>query len=101
MACRELLLLLKLMSDVSEKPARPVIVREDNQSCIALLSSEDGSRISKHIDTSYNFVRDLMANKVIYVQYFPTEQMIADILTAPLATVKLENCRKKIMAGCE
>ena len=50
-ACRELLWLLKLMSDVGEKSTNPVIVREDNQSCISMLNNNGGSRKSKHIDT--------------------------------------------------
>ena len=96
-ACRELLWLLKLMSDVGEKPTEPVVVCEDNQSCISMLNNNGSSRKSKHIDTRYNFVRDLVAKRVVAVKYCPTEQMVADILTKPLPRVKLGSLRKEIM----
>ena len=93
-ACRELLWLLKLMEDVGEKPTKSIIVREDNQSCIAMLQAGGGSRKTKHIDTRYNFVRDLMINNRIEVVYCPTELMTADALTKPLSRVRLEGCRR-------
>lgn len=61
-----------------------------------MLRTEGGSRRTKHIDTRFNFIRDLVSNKVIQVVYCPTESMIADALTKPLAKVKLETCRKKM-----
>lgn len=95
-ASRELLWLLKLMNDVGEDVAKPIIVREDNQSCIAMLRSEGGNSRTKHIDTRYNFVKELVRTGVMDVVYCPTELMIADVLTKPLARVKLEQLRKKI-----
>lgn len=96
-ACRELLWLLKLMTDIGEKSTGPVVVREDNQSCISMLNNDWSSRKSKHIDTRYNFVRDLVAKRVVAVEYCPTGQMVADILTKPLPRVKLGVLRKEIM----
>lgn len=93
-ACRELLWLLKLMKDFGEQVAQPIIMREDNQSCIAMLHSEGGSRRTKHIDTRHNFVREMVINGQIDVIYCPTETMIADILTKPLARTKLEFHRR-------
>ena len=95
-ACRELLWIRKLMEDVGEKNEDPIIVREDNQSCISMLRSEGGTRRSKHIDTRYNFVQELVKTGVIDVQYCPTQSMIADCLTKPLARVKLELHRRQI-----
>lgn len=69
---------------------------EDNQSCIAMLRSEGGSRRTKHIDTRFNFIRDLSNNNIIEVLYCPTELMTADALTKPLSRVKLEIFRKKM-----
>lgn len=95
-ACHELLWLQKLLKDVDERPAGPIVVREDNQSCIAMLRAEGGSRRTKHIDTRFNFIRDLVSNNIIEVLYCPTELMIADFLTKPLSKVMLETCRKKM-----
>lgn len=95
-ASRELLWLLKLMKDLGETVANPITVQEDNQSCIAMLRSEGGNNRTKHIDTRYNFVKDLVSTGVMNVVYCPTGLMIADVLTKPLARVKLEQLRKKI-----
>ncbi|XP_049294175.1 uncharacterized protein LOC125769485 [Anopheles funestus] len=95
-ACRVLLWLRKLMKDIGEDTTEPIVIREDNQSCMAMLRTEGGNRRTKHIDTRYNFIRDLASNNVIKVQYCPAECMIADALTKPLSRVKLEICRKKM-----
>ncbi|KXJ76875.1 hypothetical protein RP20_CCG008711 [Aedes albopictus] len=85
------------MHDVGEDVTKPVVMHEDNQSCIAMLSSTGGgSRRTKHIDTRFNFVRELMSTDVMEVRYCPTDSMIADILTKPLARVKLERFRAQI-----
>ena len=36
---------------------------------------------TKHIDIKYNFVRDVVANGEITLQYIPTYEMIADLFT--------------------
>lgn len=95
-ASRELLWLLKLMDDVGEIVDQPIQIRENNQSCIAMLRSEGESSRTKHIDTRYNFVKELNSTGVMNVVYCPTETMIADILTKPLARIKLQLLRKKI-----
>ena len=92
-AGRELLWLQKHLKDVGEKTTGPFVIREDNQSCLAMLRAEGGCRWTKHIDTRYNFIRDLVNNNVIQIQYCPSELMIADVLTKPLSKVK---CRKKM-----
>lgn len=95
-ASQELLWLLKLMHDIGEDVDKPVVIHEDNQSCIAMLSSTTGSRRTKHIDTRYNFVKELVSTGIIQVHYCPTESMVADILTKPLAKVKQELFRSLI-----
>ena len=93
-ACKELVWMMKLMRDVGENIDGPVLIHEDNQSCISILEAEGECRRTKHIDTKYNFVRDLHKSKKINVRYCPTEKMLADALTKPLNRVKLENLRE-------
>ncbi|KXJ62534.1 hypothetical protein RP20_CCG005686 [Aedes albopictus] len=84
------------MHDLGIVLAYPVAVHEDNQSCIALTATDRTSRKSKHIDTKYCFVKDLVASGVVSIKYCPTERMEADILTKPLAAVKLAELRAAI-----
>lgn len=98
-ACKELQWLLKLMADVGEEVKLPVVINEDNQSCISILHKEGENRRTKHIDTRYNYVRDLNANGTICVRYCPTDSMVADALTKPLTRVKLEKLRAALGLG--
>jgi hypothetical protein len=48
---------------------------------------------TKHIDTRFHFIRDLIKDNVIEIKYLPTDHMIADILTKALPRVKFEGLR--------
>ncbi len=36
---------------------------------------------SKHIETKYNFVRDIVVKKIVMIRYISTHDMVADPLT--------------------
>jgi len=63
----------------------PATIYQDNKSTIAL--AEKGRAInenSKHINVRYFFVKDRIEKGEIKIEYLPTSQMIADMLTKPL-----------------
>jgi hypothetical protein len=62
----------------------PITIFEDNQSAIAMAKNPVFHQRTKHIDTRYHFIRDLISNNLIQIKYCPTEEMIADILTKAL-----------------
>ena len=39
---------------------------------------------TKHIDINYHFIRDKIIKKQLILDYCPTEEMLADLLTKPL-----------------
>jgi hypothetical protein len=53
----------------------------DNQSCIKLLINSLFHDRSKHIDIRYHHLRDCVQQKIMLLQYIPTEDQDADILT--------------------
>ena len=65
----------------------PTIIYEDNQSAIKLSNNPIHSNRSKHINVRYHKIQELVANQVIDVQYLPTTDMVADIMTKSLAKV--------------
>lgn len=65
-----------------------ILIKSDNQAAISFVKSSIVSSRSKHIDIRNHFVRDLLAEGRLEVQYIPTEENEADILTKPLVKEK-------------
>nr|QHA33696.1 Gag-Pol polyprotein [Atrato Retro-like virus] len=86
--CQEVIWTRRLLEDMGEIQKSPTLIQEDNQGCLKFITSERISKRSKHIDTKACFVRDLVEKKIIKLNYCPTEDMRADILTKALGTVK-------------
>lgn len=89
-ATQEAIWLRRLMNDFEIKIHKAVIIYEDNQSCLKLTQNDKFSRKTKHIETKFNFVRDLVNKNIIKLLYCPTEQMEADMLTKPLQAIKIK-----------
>jgi hypothetical protein len=66
------------------KPLKPTLIYEDNHSAIKLTNNPIHSNRSKHIDVRYHKIQELVANKVIVIEYKPTADMVADIMTKSL-----------------
>ena len=68
----------------------------DTQGALSLMRNPVHSAQSKHIDVLYHFVRERVALGDLAVSYVPTDKMIADVLTKPLAAPKFESFRKEL-----
>ena len=73
----------------------PPVLMQDNKSTIILLErGRPASSQTRHIGIKFFFTSDLLSRKEITIQYCPTEDMIADLLTKPLQGnqfIKLRN----------
>ncbi|KFD61464.1 hypothetical protein M514_26360 [Trichuris suis] len=83
-ACREILWLRRLLDDVGIPQRDAAIIYEDNQGCIRLAETDRCSARTKHIDVRCHLLRNLRDQGIINLEYCPSEEMIADILTKPL-----------------
>ena len=83
-AAQEATWMRKLMKDFHESQAEPVTIYEDNQSAICIAKNPQSHHKTKHVDIKYHYVRDKVQDVTIKVQYCPTNDMIADILTKGL-----------------
>jgi Reverse transcriptase (RNA-dependent DNA polymerase) len=64
----------------------PAKVYQDNQSTIALVKNgKSNSERTRHIAIRFFFIADRVASNEIEVEYMPTGDMLADILTKPLS----------------
>jgi hypothetical protein len=71
----------QLLDELGYPQSGPTIVYEDNQSTIRMVNNGNDKGRTKHIDVRFHYVREMIENKQIVVQYKPTKEMIADILT--------------------
>jgi hypothetical protein len=89
-ATKEGLWIKRLLNDFEQDITGPIVMFEDNQSCIKLIQDERACLRTKHIDTKYHFLRELHKSKNIDIRYCPTDEMQADILTKPVGANKLK-----------
>jgi len=59
----------------------PMVIYEDNQGAIFLSENEQVSKITKHIDIRYHFIRDLVRDNKLKIKYIESEKNVSDILT--------------------
>ena len=71
----------------------PTMLHEDNQGAIELVKNNKNHSRTKHIDVRHHFIRSHIENGNITIQYIPTENQIADILTKALPAEKFEKHR--------
>lgn len=79
------------VSDLRGKHGKmEVELRGDNTAAISLVKNNQVSPRLKHVDVSYHYIRELQRDGKINVTYVPTDQMVADGLTKPLAKLKFQ-----------
>lgn len=85
----------QLLNEILNVPVFPVYVYEDNQSCIKMASTLETKR-TKHIDVKHHFIRDCVSQGLITLNYMPSAEQIADILTKPLSKIKFNYFCEKL-----
>ena len=71
----------------------------DNTSAINLSKNRVQHSKSKHIEICYHFIRDLVKDKVMCLEFIHTDNQKADIFTKPLNGPLFESLRKTIGVG--
>jgi hypothetical protein len=88
-AAQALMSIKNVMEDIHLKVDYPVTMYEDNQSAIAIVNNQKSTKRAKHVDLRVYFIKDLVKRKVVTIEYCPTEDMPADLLTKDVNRVKL------------
>ena len=76
-----------------------MVVNADNQGSMALAKNPVFHDRSKHIDIQYHFTRDLVKEGRISLNYVPTQEMVADMLTKALPRAQHETLANGIGLG--
>ena len=85
-ATKEALHVQKLLAELKQQSTTEcTIIFEDNNACVSWSKTEglDHNR-TKHIDIRYHMIRDNVKKQRVHIEYLPTQEMVADIMTKPL-----------------
>lgn len=81
----------RVLKKIGYKGSESTVIFCDNSSTIKLSRNPVMHGKSKHIDVRYHFLRELVNDGVVQLQFCGTRHQLADILTKPL---KLESFRE-------
>ena len=78
------------MSSISLTQQEPTVIYEDNRGAHTLATSSQGvwHERTKHIQTKFHYIRELVQTCVVTVKSISTEEQQADIFTKNLNRVK-------------
>ena len=96
-AAQEIIWMRKVLMEIGFPPLKATPLRSDNQSGISWAVGEKlPSRRAKHIDVRVHYIRDVTRKKEILVQYIPTDENDADLLTKPLPRFKFKKVVERL-----
>jgi hypothetical protein len=78
-------------------PSEQIQVYEDNQGAMKIAKSTCTHKKSKHVNIRYHFVREHVSEGKIILTWIPTKNMIADMLTKPVAEAEFSRKRTILM----
>jgi hypothetical protein len=96
-ACQEAVWLDRVLKELGSSNSNTTILYEDNKSCIQFTKNNSVHKRSKHIDQRYHYIRELVLDNKIKLEYIPTEHNIADMFTKPLSSERFIMLRDKFM----
>jgi hypothetical protein len=88
-----------LLNEIGFPQDTPTVIYNDNQACVTMVKQKFSSSRTRHIKLKFHHIREAVDNNEINVEYMPTDQMIADIMTKPLDRIKFERIRDVLMTG--
>jgi hypothetical protein len=96
LAACEAIWLRKLLMGLFGQELETTVIHCDNQSCIKLSENPVFHDRSKHIEIRFHFIRDCVQKGTVKLQYVPTGEQVADILTKALMKGKFVFFRDKL-----
>ena len=93
---KEIIWVRELMKAFDMKVEGSTTILTDSQSCIAMLKNQKFSNKTKHIDTRYHFIKDMVLKGTIELAFVGTDNNTADLMTKPLSGVKTTYHRERI-----
>lgn len=92
----ELLWIHSILEDLKVPFDKPTIIYEDNTACIEIAKHPQDQKRMKHVDVKHHFIREKITNNQIKLNFIPSTEQIADILTKPLHPKQFNYLRSKL-----
>jgi len=89
-ATKEVVWLRRLLTELGLDLHSSTILHVDNQSAIAIARNPEFHDRTKHIEVRHHFLRHKVEDKEIHLEYTPTEDQVADVLTKGIVREKHE-----------
>ena len=85
-ACCQAVWLRRILAHLGVQVNTTSTIKCDNQSCMAIAKNPVFHARTKHIEIQYHYVRELIEDEVVELEYCPTQENCADIFTKPLTS---------------
>ena len=92
-AATEALWLQHILEEFGFDLPKPTVLHCENQSAIEISKHPIQHQRTKHIEVHMHYIRELIQEQIIALQYYPTAEQVADIFTKPFTEVKYTNLR--------
>ena len=92
-AATEVIWLRRLLASIGIPQTTPTTIYTDSKSAMRLAVNPEFHSRTKHVDVKFHFLREQVVLRSIDIQYLPTQQQIADIMTKALPTDQFRRLR--------
>ena len=95
---KELLWTYQTLLTIGVNIKLPMHIMEDNQACIRIADNPVSQRKTTHMDIRFHFIRDYVIDGTVSIEYCPTREMLADIMTKVMHKPTFTRLRSKIIS---
>eukprot|EP00253_Pinus_taeda_P013393 PITA_13393 len=94
--CTQLLWMMQTLQDFQITCTPPISILCDNTSAISISKNPIMHSKTKHIPIKYHFLWEQVLEEKVKLEYVPSNEQVADILTKPLPRETFEYVRQKL-----
>ena len=96
---RRLLCVRRLLSLIVGYSLPPTRIAEDNQAVVKQIQRRDLTSQSRHVRVNIGFIIDAIEAAEVYIEWVPSQDQIADALTAAEERVRFTRNRDELLGG--